>query len=102
MTGLEASAVFLITGSSRGIGAETARILSQQAAVRVVINYRDKRRRAEKVATEIIAGGGDALALQADLTGPDDISRMLGEVKAAYGRIDVLILNASGGNGARC
>ncbi len=63
----------------------------------MVINYRDKRRRAENVAAEIIADGGDALALQADLTSPDAVRDMLHKVRTACGRIDVLILNASGG-----
>ncbi len=89
--------VILITGSSRGIGAATARLLGRQEGTRVVINYRDKRRRAENVAAEIIADGGDALALQADLTSPDAVRDMLHKVRAACGRIDVLILNASGG-----
>lgn len=69
--------------------------LSATAGARIVINYRDKRRRAENVAAEIVAAGGNALALQADLTRPAEVSGMLQAVKAAYGRIGVLILNAS-------
>jgi len=89
--------VVLITGASRGIGAETARQLSRQAGARIAVNYRDKRRRADQVVTDIVSAGGEAMALQADLTKPDEVTRMLATIKAAWGRIDRLILNASGG-----
>jgi 3-oxoacyl-[acyl-carrier protein] reductase len=89
--------VALVTGSSRGIGAETARLLSRQLGARVGVNYRDKRRRADQVVAAIAADGGQALALQADLTDPAATAEMLGRVKASWGRIDVLVLNAPGG-----
>jgi 3-oxoacyl-[acyl-carrier protein] reductase len=89
--------VALVTGSSRGIGAETARLLSRQLGARVGVNYRDKRRRADQVVAAIEADGGQALALRADLTDPAATAAMLGRVKASWGRIDVLVLNASGG-----
>jgi NAD(P)-dependent dehydrogenase (short-subunit alcohol dehydrogenase family) len=89
--------VVLITGASRGIGAVTARLLSRQAGARIVINYREKRRRADAVVADITASGGEALAAQADLTDAVEVGRMLALIKTTYGRIDVLILNASGG-----
>jgi 3-oxoacyl-[acyl-carrier protein] reductase len=93
----ESSPVILITGSSRGIGAQTARILSSQPGARLVINYRDKRRRADQVVSDIVSAGGQALAIQADLTDAAAVARMAGEIRERYGRLDVLILNASGG-----
>jgi 3-oxoacyl-[acyl-carrier protein] reductase len=89
--------VVLITGASRGIGAETARQLSKQAGARIAVNYREKRRRADRVVTDIVSAGGKAMAVQADLTRPDEVARMLATIKATWGRVDRLILNASGG-----
>lgn len=86
----------LITGASRGIGAATARILAG-GGHRVAINYRDKARRAEKVAAEIGAAGGTAFCVQADLTDAEAVARMVDAVRGEFGRIDVLVLNASGG-----
>jgi 3-oxoacyl-[acyl-carrier protein] reductase len=89
--------VVLITGVSRGIGAETARQLSRQAGARIAVNYREKQRRADRVVADIVNSGGEALAVQADVTRPDQVSRMLATVKGALGPIDRLVLNASGG-----
>ncbi|HEU5417148.1 MAG TPA: SDR family oxidoreductase [Streptosporangiaceae bacterium] len=89
--------VVLITGASRGIGAETARLLSSRAGARIIVNYREKRRRADAVVADITGSGGEALAARADLTEPAEVAAMLATIKAAYGRIDVLVLNASGG-----
>ncbi|HET7014845.1 MAG TPA: SDR family oxidoreductase [Streptosporangiaceae bacterium] len=89
--------VVLVTGSSRGIGAETARQLSKQPGTRIAVNYREKQRRADRVVADIVDGGGEAIAVRADLTKPDEVSEMLATIKAEWGRIDRLILNASGG-----
>jgi len=86
----------LITGSSRGIGATTAQYLSQ-AGASVVINYRNKAARAEKLVEEIQQSGGSALAIGADLTDAMDVARMMIQVKEAWGGLDLLIINASGG-----
>jgi NAD(P)-dependent dehydrogenase (short-subunit alcohol dehydrogenase family) len=86
----------LITGSSRGIGAKTAQYLSE-AGASVVINYRNKAARAEKLAEELGHTGGQALAIGADLTDAIDVARMLNQIKEAWGGLDVLVLNASGG-----
>ena len=86
----------LVTGSSRGIGADTARYLADAGAM-VVINYRAKEPRARKLVAAIEADGGTALAIQADLTDADSVSAMFAEVDAAWGGLDLLVLNASGG-----
>jgi NAD(P)-dependent dehydrogenase (short-subunit alcohol dehydrogenase family) len=92
-----AGLVVLITGGSRGIGAETARRLGKEAGARIAVNYREKQRRADRVVTDIVSAGGQAMTVQADLTRPDEVSGMLAAVSSAWGRIDRLILNASGG-----
>lgn len=86
----------LVTGSSRGIGADTVGLFSE-AGVRVVINYRDKEARAVKIRDGIVAAGGEAIIVGADLTNPADVDRMFAEAEAAYGKLDILVMNASGG-----
>ncbi|PKW17298.1 SDR family oxidoreductase [Saccharopolyspora spinosa] len=88
--------VALVTGASRGIGAHTARILGSRGA-RVVVNYRDKAKRADKVVDEITASGTEAIAVRADLTDPVAVQAMFSRVRHVFGRVDLLVLNASGG-----
>jgi len=88
--------VALVTGSSRGIGADTARYLAA-AGASVVINYRSKAPRAEKVVAEISAAGGTAIAVGADLTDAASVASMFERAAAELGPIDILVLNASGG-----
>lgn len=86
----------LVTGSSRGIGADTARYLAQ-AGANVVINYRNKAPRAEKLATELRDLGVQVLVVGADLTDPASVQAMFDEVARTFGSLDILVLNASGG-----
>ena len=86
----------LITGSSRGIGAKTAEYLADAGAT-VVVNYRNKEARAQKLVDSIEAAGGSAMAVGADLTDAVGVARMIGEIKDQLGGLDLLILNASGG-----
>ena len=86
----------LITGSSRGIGAKTAEYLAD-AGASVVINYRNKEARAQKLVESIEASGGTAIAVGADLTDAVGVARMMGSIKERWGGLDLLILNASGG-----
>ncbi|WP_280407958.1 SDR family oxidoreductase [Nocardia brasiliensis] len=88
--------VVLITGASRGIGAETARILAA-GGDHVIINYREKLKRAKVLADEIVAAGGSASVAGADISDEDSARALIEGVVAQYGRIDVLVLNASGG-----
>src|SRR5690606_13516534 len=74
----------LITGSSRGIGADTAAYLAA-AGAKVVINYRNKEARALKVVAGIEERGGEAIAIGADLTDPASVAAMLAEVRERWG-----------------
>ena len=86
----------LVTGSSRGIGADTARYLAQ-AGADVVINYREKAPRAEKIAAELGELGVRTLVQGADLTDAASVSAMMGAIQSEFGGLDILVLNASGG-----
>lgn len=86
----------VVTGSSRGVGADTAALLAAQGAD-VVVNYRQKAPRANKVVTKIEEAGGHAVAVGADLTDPADVRTMMRTAVDTFGSLDVLVLNASGG-----
>ena len=86
----------LVTGSSRGIGADTAQYLAE-AGASVVINYRNKEARAVKLVDSIVEKGGSALAVGADLTDAPSVARMFQTVADSWGGLDILVLNASGG-----
>jgi 3-oxoacyl-[acyl-carrier protein] reductase len=85
--------VALITGASRGIGAATARVLAERG-FRVVVNHRASAPQAEEVVADITAAGGEAIAIQADVTVPGDISAMADEIAQRWGGVDVLVHNA--------
>lgn len=85
-----------MTGASRGVGAAVAMMLAQEGAD-VAVNFRSKGPRAEEVATRVRALGRRALLVQADLTEQSSVARMAGAIESTFGRLDVLVLNASGG-----
>lgn len=86
----------LVTGSSRGIGADTAAYLAE-AGASVAINYRNKEARAQKLVDKLVAAGGSAIAIGADLTDEASVARLFGTIEAQWGGLDILVLNASGG-----
>ena len=86
----------LVTGSSRGIGADTIGYFAE-AGARVAINYRNKEARARKLADAIEASGGSALVIGADLTDAESVAGMFATVEKEWGGLDILVLNASGG-----
>jgi 3-oxoacyl-[acyl-carrier protein] reductase len=88
--------VVLVTGASRGVGAEIAAQLADPDR-HVLVNYREKARRADDVVAAIRAEGGDATAVQADLADEQSVTDMLTEISDRFGVLDVLVLNASGG-----
>lgn len=83
--------VALVTGGARGIGAETVRLFSQ-AGVRVAFNYRQARPQAEALAQEY--GGPDrCVALRQELSSPGDGRALVRAAVAAFGRLDILVVN---------
>ncbi len=86
----------LITGASRGIGASVAQLLADRGAD-IVINYRSKSSRAQDIAASIAATGRRALLAQADITSASEVSSMFQAVATQFGKLDLLVLNASGG-----
>lgn len=83
----------LVTGASKGIGAGIARHLAA-AGASVVVNYSSSKAEADKLVAAINAAGGKAVAVQADLSKPADITRLVAETKALYGHLDILVNNA--------
>jgi 3-oxoacyl-[acyl-carrier protein] reductase len=81
-----------VTGASRGIGRETARMLCAEGA-NVMLVARDEERLAEAVG-ECSTQPGDAVALALDVTDPDAGERLLTEATERFGRLDVLVNNA--------
>ncbi|MBI3227911.1 MAG: SDR family oxidoreductase [Mycolicibacterium cosmeticum] len=88
--------IVLVTGASRGIGAEVARQLAEPGT-HVVVNYREKSARAEAVADDIRLLGGQASTLGADISDEAAAVAMITEIGQRFGRLDMLVLNASGG-----
>jgi 3-oxoacyl-[acyl-carrier protein] reductase len=85
--------VAVVTGASKGIGAEIARHLAAEGAA-VVVNYASSKAGADKVVQDIKANDGHAIAVQADVSNQADIQRLFAEAKKAFGRVDILVNNA--------
>ena len=85
--------VVLVTGGSRGIGAEIAKELAAQGAT-VAINYVSNADRAQEVVREISSYNSKVTAVQGDVSNPDAMKRVYEEVMETYGKIDILINNA--------
>jgi 3-oxoacyl-[acyl-carrier protein] reductase len=86
--------VALVTGGSRGIGAATAKLLARHGAA-VAVNYFRSAKAARKVVSEIVAAGGTALAVRADVRNMNQVEAMARTAAAKLGPIDTLVLNAS-------
>ena len=85
--------VILVTGASRGIGAAVAKKLASEGA-KVIINYAGGLEAAEQTVNEIKQQGGDAIALQADVSKAEEVKALFDNAIAHYGKIDVLVNNA--------
>jgi 3-oxoacyl-[acyl-carrier protein] reductase len=85
--------VAIVTGSGRGIGRAVALRLAADG-YRVVVNYAQSAAAAEGVVSDIEQGGGEAVAIQADIRIVGDIERLFDETIARFGQVDVLVNNA--------
>jgi len=85
--------IALVTGSSRGIGRAMVERLSRDGAT-VVVNYVSRAEKAQEVAAAVKAGGGTAVALQADVSRFEDIQRLFNRTVEQFGRLDILVNNA--------
>ncbi len=86
-------AVVLVTGAGRGIGRAIAEELGAGGAL-VVVNYGSSRGPAEEVVSTITEGGSKAIAVQADVSDPEQAARLIEQTVAQFGRIDALVNNA--------
>jgi 3-oxoacyl-[acyl-carrier protein] reductase len=85
--------VAIVTGASKGIGAEIAKSLGAAGAA-VVVNYASSKEGADRVVAEITGKGGKAIAVQGDVSKAADVHRLFKETKKAFGSLDVLVNNA--------
>lgn len=85
--------VVLVTGASRGIGAAIARAFAGEGAT-VVVNYLANEQAAGEVVAACQAAGGDAWAVQADVTSREAVERMMAQAQEEVGAIDILVNNA--------
>jgi len=85
--------VAVVTGASKGIGAEIAKQFAKEGAS-VVVNYASSKEGADRVVNEITKAGGKAIAAQANIAKKADIERLFSEAKKAFGKVDILVNNA--------
>ncbi|MCB5184962.1 glucose 1-dehydrogenase [Methylobacillus gramineus] len=85
--------VAVVTGASKGIGAAIAKALAAEGAS-VIVNYASSKEGADKVVADIAKQGGQAVAVQADVSKQADITQLFSETKSIYGQLDILVNNA--------
>ena len=85
--------VAIVTGASKGIGAGIAKQLAAEGAA-VVVNYASSKAGADSVVASIKSRGGEAIAVQGDVSKQADIERLFAETKKAFGKLDILVNNA--------
>jgi 3-oxoacyl-[acyl-carrier protein] reductase len=85
--------VAVVTGASKGIGADIAKGLAKEGAS-VVVNYASSKEGAEKVVAEITKAGGKAIAVQGSVANEADVTRLFAETQKAFGKLDILVNNA--------
>ncbi|WP_445456939.1 SDR family NAD(P)-dependent oxidoreductase [Flavobacterium sp. HNIBRBA15423] len=85
--------VAIVTGASKGIGASIAKYFAAEGA-KVVVNYSSNKEDAEKVVQSITDHGGNAIAVQGDVSKLSDVVRLFEETKNTFGSLDILVNNA--------
>lgn len=85
--------VAIVTGSSRGVGAEIAKVFAQQGAT-ICVNYFKSEDKARKVVETIEKKGGKAFAYYADVTNTGEVDKLVAEVIKQHNKIDVVVNNA--------
>ena len=85
--------IAVVTGASKGIGAGIAKQLAAEGAT-VVVNYNSSREDADLVVAAIVADGGKAVAISANVAEEAEVVKLFDQVKAQFGRVDVLVNNA--------
>jgi NAD(P)-dependent dehydrogenase (short-subunit alcohol dehydrogenase family) len=85
--------VILVTGASRGIGAAVARLAGRRG-YRVCVNFLASEKAADEVVADIRRDGGEAIAVQADVSLADDVERLFGTVDDRLGTVTALVNNA--------
>lgn len=83
----------IVTGASRGIGAEIARKFAADGA-KVVVNYSGSQEKAEAVVADIQANGGEAIAVKANVSDAESVKAMVDETMKTFGSVDILVNNA--------
>lgn len=86
----------LVTGAARGFGEAIAKRLASEG-VKVVVNYRRSMHDAQRVVDDIIAAGGQAVSIRADVGKPAALDRMFEQIKSEFEHLDILIANAAFG-----
>lgn len=85
--------VAIITGSSKGIGKEMAILFAENKA-KVIVNYSSSETEANETVKTIIANGGEAIAIKADVSIRKEVTHLFDKTIEVYGKIDVLVNNA--------
>ena len=85
--------IAVITGAGRGIGKAIA-LQFAQCGSKVVVNYRSSIVQVEELLSLIKNNGGEAIAIQADISREEDVKRLVDETVKHFGRLDVLVNNA--------